>query len=65
MTFPILPALGDSLGLTQTNELGFTGCLRLAARPAGHDQVFGRIALAMSTSVIRRARSDVSRASAR
>ena len=61
MTFTILPALRGSFGLTQTDEMRFTA----ARRPDRHDQVFGRTALAMSTSSIRRLRSDVSRASAR
>jgi hypothetical protein len=61
MTFTILPALRGSFGLTHTDEMGFTG----RRPPTRHDQVFGRTALAMSTSSIRRLRSDVSRASAR
>ena len=62
MTFTILPALRGSFGLTHTDEMRFTG--RPPSRTR-HDQVFGRTALAMSTSSIRRLRSDVSRASAR
>ena len=65
MTFTILPAFRGSFGLTHTDEMRFTGRPPPGPVTTRHDQVFGRTALAMSTSSIRRLRSDVSRASAR
>ena len=46
-------------------SLVITGTVIGIPSPSRHDQVFGRTALAMSTSSIRRLRSEVSRASAR